>query len=249
MRINNAKRWAVTSVVFIIIGIALIIAGIILNDFDHYWMIYVGIILTVTFIICLIMFLGMAKRLDSLFNNKQLLAHWIFESAEQVKKAEAEYKERKSLHKYLLIVVTFFFVVIGGLFLLFMFDDYDEAWVFAGIMLSILALIYIVALATPRIAYNRMKKSPAEVYVGFHGAWVMGAYTQWNAPMSKMTRVGLIRSEGSVFITVYFTIIQRFGPQMQVCRIPVPEGKEKEGEEIASRLASINGVEYKSYNE
>lgn len=245
---NNAKRWTVTSAIFVVIGIVLIIAGSILQDFDFYWMIVVGIILAGTFIICFGMFLGMAKRLGSLFQNKQLLAHWTFDTAEQLKKAEEEYKERKATHKFLLIMVTFFFVTIGGFFLLFKFDDYDEAAIFAGIMLSVLALIYIVALTTPRVAYNRMKKSPAEVYIGFHGAWVMGAYTQWNAPMTKITRVGLIHSESSVIITVYYNIRQRYGSQQQVCRIPVPKGKEEEANSVASRLASINGVEYKSYN-
>lgn len=249
MRVNNAKRWAVTSVIFIIIGIALIIAGSVLADFDYYWMIVVGIILAATFIICFFIFLGMARRLDSLFKSEQLLAHWTFEAAEQLKKAEAEFRERKAMHKTLLIIITIFFVVIGGIFLIFMFDDLDEAGVFVGIMLSVLALIYIVALAAPPIAFNRMKKSPAEVFIGFHGAWVMGAYTQWNAPMSRITGVGMIQSEESLFIAVNFTTIQRYGPQMQVCRIPVPEGKAEEGQAVAARLASINGVEFKSINE
>jgi len=45
---NNAKRWTIISVIIFVIGIAMIIGGIVLDDYDFYWMIFVGAILALT---------------------------------------------------------------------------------------------------------------------------------------------------------------------------------------------------------
>lgn len=243
---NNAKKWTLISLIIIVIGIVMLIMGIVNDDYNYTWMIFVGIILILTFVICFFMFVGQAKRLNDMFNNVGLLAHWSFESYDHMAEVEKEFKERKRMNKTMLIIITIFFVVIGGFFLIFKFDDADEAGFFAIMMIAVLAIIYIAALAAPRARYNNMKKSPPEIYVGPYSAWVMGEYQQWKAPMTRMTDVVLTHDDnGHASIAVNYFILQRYGPQMHTCRIPVPAGSEIQAEDVASNIATANKVAFK----
>jgi MFS family permease len=239
---NNAKRWTIMSVIIFVIGIAMIIGGIVLDEYDFYWMIFVGAVLALTFLICFFMFVSQAKRLDRLFKGKDLLAHWVFESSEQMKKAETEFREKKERHKIMLLVIGFFFVVITAIFAIFGFDDLEEAAGFIGLMAGVLAFISLVALITPYTSYNKMKKAIPEVFVGPYSAWVMGEYTQWKAPMTRITGISYQTGKTGAVIEVGFIIFQRYGPQPHVCRIPVADGHEDEALRLAKNMAVINDV-------
>lgn len=93
---NNAKKWVRTSIIIMLIGIAMIIAGITIDDYNFYWMIYVGAILFLTFLIAFFMFVNQANRLDRLFRGEELLVHWKFEENERLAKTEEELIQRSS---------------------------------------------------------------------------------------------------------------------------------------------------------
>ncbi len=242
---NNAKKWVRISIVIMLIGIAMIIAGIVIDDYNFYWMIFVGAILFVTFLICFFMFISQAKRLDGMFRGIDLLAHWGFEENERLQKAEEEFFQRKSQNKVMLLIIAAFFIVIGGLFAVFGFDDIEDAMFFILLMLGILAFISLVALLAPGARYRKMKQAVPDVFVGPYSAWVMGEYVQWKAPMTKITSVQYTKDrEDNYTITVNFFIWQRYGPQPHTCRIPVPKGAETEAEIVASDIANINNVQF-----
>ena len=241
---NNAKKWTVISAIITVIGIAMIFAGFILDDYDFFWMIMVGFMLALTFLICFFMFIGQARRLDSMFKNSGLLAHWRFNPTEQQEKIKTEYMERKSRNKILLLIIIGFFVLFGGIFAVFGFDDLEEALPFLGMMGAILAFICIVALAAPGSAYRKMKKSPPEVFVGPFSAWVMGEYTQWKAPMTRIRSVRFIPGDDGVVLEVQYDILQRYGFQQHECRIPVPQGCEEEAGRVGRSIAGANNIQY-----
>lgn len=241
---NNAKTWTLISVILTVVGSVMVAAGIIIDEYNFYWMIFVGAVLAITFFICFFMFVGQAKRLDGLFKGRERLVFWRFDAQEHLVKAEKEFTERKYRHRMLLAVVTFFFVVITALFLIFGFDDPDEALFFLGLMGGVLALIYAVALLTPRSAFRKMKRSAPEVYVGPYSAWVMGQYTQWKAPMTQIRGVRLLREETGAVIEVNFRIYQRYVWQEHVCRIPAPAGREEEARYAAAEIARCNQTLY-----
>ena len=242
---NNAKKWVRISVIMVLIGIAMIIAGIVIDDYNFYWMIFVGAILLLTFIICFFMFVSQSNRLDRMFRGIDLLAHWSFAENERLEKAEEEFLQRKSGNRVMLLIIAAFFIVIGGLFAIFGFDDIEDAMFFILLMLGILAFIAIIALLTPGARYRKMKQAAPEVFVGPYSAWVMEEYVQWKAPMTKITSVQYSKDrEDNFTITVNFFIWQRYGPQPHTCRIPVPEGSETEAEVVASDIANINNVQF-----
>ena len=242
---NNAKKWVRISVIMVLIGIAMIIAGIVIDDYNFYWMIFVGAILLLTFIICFFMFVSQSNRLDRMFRGIDLLAHWSFAENERLEKAEEEFLQRKSGNRVMLLIIAAFFIVIGGLFAIFGFDDIEDAMFFILLMLGILAFIAIIALLTPGARYRKMKQAAPEVFVGPYSAWVIGEYVQWKAPMTKITSVQYSKDrEDNFTITVKLFIWQRYGPQPHTCRIPVPEGSETEAEVVASDIANINNVQF-----
>lgn len=242
---NNAKKWVRTSIIIMLIGIAMIIAGITIDDYNFYWMIYVGAILFLTFLIAFFMFANQANRLDRLFRGEELLVHWKFEENERLAKTEEELIQRKAQNKVMLLIIAGFFVVIGALFVIFGFDDIEEALLFILIMVGVLAFISVVALITPGSRYRKMKNATAEVFVGPYSVWVMGEYVQWKAPLTKITSIIYSKDrEDNYTITINYFIWQRYGPQPHTCRVPVPLGHETEAESVASDLARINNVKY-----
>ncbi len=78
---NNAAKRTILSVVITAIGIAMAFAGIILDDYNFYWMIMSGL-LGLTFLIAFFMFAGQPGRLDRIFRNSGLLARWSFNPSE-----------------------------------------------------------------------------------------------------------------------------------------------------------------------
>lgn len=247
---NNPRRWMIASIIITIIGVVLVFLGFALNDFNFFWMIMVGLLLGITFGIMIFVFYKQSRLLDNLFKDVDQLAHWTFGQAEQLEKAELEFNERKSHNRILIGIMTFFFVVIGGVFLIFGFDDADEALFFAIIMFSVLLLLFVAAFTFPIISYRQMKTAVPEVYVSPYSAWVMGEYSQWAAPMTQLNGVILQHKRGgAVVIEVHFEIYQRTGPQHHVCRIPVPNGKEAEGNDVARQIAAVNKVDFTTSDE
>lgn len=242
---NNARTWMIISIVLTLAGMLMTLVGVISDDNDFYWMILVGILIGLSFLILSLMFAAQARRLDRLFNrDSELLAYWVFDSSQQEKKVEKEYQARKAANKIMLLVVLFFFIVISGLFLIFGFDDWSEAGLFLAIMFSVAGLIALVALLAPGTARRRMRRASPEVYVGPYSAWVMGEYTQWKAPLTRLNRVLMRRDKQDLVIDVDFSILQRYGYQQHHCRIPVAAGFEDEATRAAMNIASINKVSF-----
>lgn len=239
---NNARTWMAVSIVLTLIGAAMVWFGFTEESGDYIWMVMVGLLIGLTFFICSFIFLSQARRLSRMFNREELLAHWVFDPAGQRQKATEEYQARKKANRILLLIVVAFFVVIGGLFAVFGFDDVEDAAGFLLIMLGVLAIICLAALVAPGVTYRKMLRSEPEVYVGPFGAWVMGEYVQWKAAMTKATRVDFESAGQSTVITVHYQIMQRYGPQMHECRIPVPAGSEQEAFNVASQIAAANNI-------
>jgi hypothetical protein len=242
---NNAQSWALISLFIAILGVGMIAAGILLDDYNYFWMVMAGLLLSITFIICCFMFSKQARRLSSMFRRENLLAHWVLNVEEHLRKAEEEYRLRKSGNRKLLLLVTVLFVIIGGLFVLFGFDDWDDAVVFILIILGAMAVIAFAALSAPGMAYRKMKKSAPEIFIGTDGAWVMGEFVMWKAPMTRLAEVGYFFGEEGPVISVEYDIRQRYGYQRHTLRIPVAAGLEEQAFFTAQRIAGANGVVFR----
>ncbi len=242
MRKNNAKFWSVLSIIIAVAGTGLFIAGIWIDEMDSMWMIMTGLLLAITFYICFGIFIRQANRLSGMFRGKDLLAHWVYSNAEQQEQIKDEKEMRTKGNKMILLIVSGFFVFFTVLFLIFGFDDMDDALPFIIIMMAVLALIWAVALLAPVFAESKMKKSAKEAYIGMKGAWVMGEYAVWDAPFVRLTDIQLINDEIPAIIAVTFQMLQRYGWQTHTFRIPVPSGREEEALRVLVSIQQSHGL-------
>lgn len=243
---NKVRKWANISIIITIAGVIMTAAGIIIDSYDFYWMIAVGLLLSVTFFICFFVFLSQANHLEKMFNNENILAKWSFDQTEQFEKAKDQYIESKKTNKVLLTIITIFFILISGFFVVFGFDSFEDAGGFIGIMSAILLLIYFVALTVPGATYRRMVKAPPLVIVSREAAWIMGEFAKWKAAMTRTDYVELIRDSNKTVIIVHYSIFQRYGYQSHDCIIPVPDYSAAEAENVAAEIARHCSVELRS---
>lgn len=242
MPTNNARRWTIASAAGAVGGVLLTVIGWMVGDYHTYWMIAVGIFISVATIILFIVFSAQARRLADLFAGKGRLAHWHFHTKQHLERAKAEYETRKARNKLLLIFITALFVLIGGVFALFGFDSFQEAAGFLLILLIVLGCAAVAAFLAPRYGWKRQLRSPPDIYIGPFSAWVFGEYTQWKAPVARPRSVIVQKQREGMQLVVRFAIITRYGLQEQVCRIPVPEGLEEEARFVAGQIARANAV-------
>ena len=240
---NNAQRWATVSEITTVIGVLLTAAGVILEEIDYFWMIALGFLLGGTSLICFFTFLKQARRLSGMFQNENLLAHWVLDKGEQLRKAEEEYRNRKSINRKRLLFVALLLVVIGGGLALFVFDSLEDAKLFLLTMFAALVLITVVAFVAPLMSYRKMKKSVPEIFIATDGAWAMGEFMQWKDPMTRLVEVGYGQKDGAA-ITITYKVWQRNGYRQDIFRIPIPAGQEHQALDIAQKIAAANGVEF-----
>ena len=217
----------------------MVIAGIMLDSYNFYWMILVGLTLGITFLICFFMFLRDSKRISNIFLNVEILLHWTFDQIDRDKKAQEEFVERKKYNKRLLITIIIFFVVISGLFLIFGFDDIEEAGLFLIIMASSLGIITFAAISAPYFSLRNMNRSIPEVFIGPYDAWVMGEYIKWRKTFRD---ISIIQIDADRFLSVVYMVRQRYGYQETTSRIPIPVGREQEAEWVMAQIISANRV-------
>ncbi len=219
MKRNMMKRWVIASVILCLVGIFMIFYGVIRDDYDHYWMIMVGLMIFLTFFICFFIFIRDAKRIEEIFKEKKILAHWVFSDYEKEEKSEKIIKEQKKRNKSILLVISLFFVLFIVLFDIFAFDDSEDALMFTEMMLAVLVIVSLAAYLSPIAARKRMEKSVPEVYVGIYDAWVMGEYVRWK---NRFRNVRTVQIDTAIFIEVSYFIRQRYGVQDHVLNIPIP---------------------------
>lgn len=245
---NNAKKWALISVFFTLAGVIMTAAGFIIDEYDYFWVIFVGLILAVFFFVCFLIFSSQARHLEKMFSGENLLARWSFDQTNQLLKAKDIYNETKKRNIFLLGIVLFFFVIISAFFVAFGFDSFEEALGFIGIMSAVLLLISVVALTAPGFAFRKMQKSDPLVLVSREAAWVMGVFFKWKAAMTRADYVELIRSSGKTVIVVHFSIFQRYGYQRHECRIPVPDDCGFEAQQVAAEIAGYCKAELRVFD-
>ena len=212
MHRNNAKKWAAISLWIAIGGVCMMIAGIAMDSMDTMWLIMVGLMLALTFFICFGIFRAQAKNLERMFSGEALLVHFTYDQQEADKRKESETTMRKKSNWALILIITAFFVVITLLFLIFGFDDAEEAGFFALTMAVVLGIVGIAALAAPGAWKRQADRSADEAFIGVKGAWVFGEYMVWDAPLCKLTEIRMAKDElEKPIIEITYTRMQRYG--------------------------------------
>lgn len=238
---NNAKTWRNTSIAVAFVGVILFIAGILADSYDTMWMIMVGLMISITFFICTGVFARQAGSLNDMFRGDGLLAHFRFGTDEANIRIGNEEKTRKKTNHILLAIIGIFFFAITLLFVIFGFDEPEDALFFVILMAAVFGIILLAALLAPGAYKKQAKKSSNEVYIGIKGAWVFGEYMVWDAFLTRLAGIVFRRGEGGFYeIMVTYQRMQRYGWQTADYRIPVAKGQEEEGRRAAETIAKAH---------
>lgn len=241
---NNAKTWRNGSIIIALGGSGLTVAGIVLDSMDTMWMILVGLMIAITFFICIGVFARQARNLDELFGGEGLLAHFIFGQTEAEGRIQSETKARTKSNLVMLGIIGLFFAGFTALFVLFGFDSPEDAVGFVILMAIVFGIIALAALLAPGSFRKNAEKSPHEAYIGIKGAWSMGEYVVWDTFLTKLTGIGLSSGEdGLLNIGISYVRWQRHGWQVCDFRIPVPQGKELLAEKTVHAIAQAHGLQ------
>jgi hypothetical protein len=244
------KFWTILCAVFMLIGFTLFIAGILVNDMDSMWMIFVGFFLLVTFLICTVLFWRQARLLQSMFEGQNLLIHWFFQPETVLAHSIEEIAGRKRMNFVLWLIIAGFVVLFTVLFAIFGDMEERELLLFVSIMLGVLVLCGLAAWLAPLLAEKKIKRATPEAFVGKKAAWVFGEFDIWNSPLTKFKKASLVKisdpgtrssedeTKPRYQIEIVYDQMQRYGYQERTVHIPVPPG-----EEDAARVAIEHIIE------
>ncbi len=173
------------------------------------------------------------------------LAHFTYSPEEWTRFAHWNFGEEASEKKSIWWLVFVISVVIG-LGVMAVMRDEASVWVF-GALMTLMALLRLLAVALPRLAYRRHLGRTGEVYVGQDGIYLDGSVHSWN---SLGTRLDSVAFQASPlphlrFVYSYLMVAGRslyFFRNYVTVRVPVPAGREAEGRAVVRLLTGGAGA-------
>ncbi|MCE5328743.1 hypothetical protein LLG07_00155 [bacterium] len=230
--------YTTTSVVFLILTIIFIFVIFlpsILNMDMMRWgfgIAFISFFLVLSFAITSGIYASMARRLNKVFSEVNLLAHWEYSPEEWGRYYKEEFKKQKSEKWGIFIMIAIITIVVGGIFIL----THKDAWkVLSAVFLGLLMLLAIIAFIIPRIKYAKDSKNiNPEVYISLNGIYLAGEFHLWNFLTSKLEKASF--NENKMLIIVNYSYMTRTGVSHTNVRIPVPLLKLGEVKVIVDKL-------------
>lgn len=208
-----------------------------INDFPPF--VFVGGFIVILGIIGLFMFGYQLIAANGLINGKQLLAHWTFDPEQWRMFTEKEYSTEKNEKRLMLLVVSVIILIVGAIFWLIMRDK--AAGIVFLVLLGVIAIIAFVAVIVPWLTYRRNLKQTGDIYIGKNCLYLNGAIHTWSFAGARLEDIKLIlKPSPMINVTyTYWTSTGRyffFYRQAATVRIPIPEGKLEEAENVVRQL-------------
>jgi len=236
--------YTTTSIIFLILTIVFIFVIFLpsmLNLDMMRWGYGIGFIsffLVISFAICSGIFASMARRLNIIFTDNNILAHWEYSKEEWIEYSKEEFKKQKSAKWGLFILTAIITVLVGGIFTL----THRDAWkilliVFVGLLL-ILAIT--VALTTKRKYLRDSKNTNPEVYISLNGVYLSGEFHIWNFLTSKLEEINF--NENTMLIIINYSYMTRTGLSHYTVRIPVPLSKIEDAKNTVNQLRKSKNI-------
>jgi cation transport ATPase len=196
---------------------------------------FISFFLVISFAISSGIFASMARRLNSIFYDDKILAHWEYDKEEWLKYSDEEFKKQKSEKRIIFITIAVISIIVVGIFTLINRDAWKALFVvFAGL----LALLALIAFIVPKIKYARDRKNiKPEVYISLNGIYLAGEFHIWNFLTSKLEETYF--DEKKLIITINYSYMTRTGLSHTIARIPVPPEKSEDAKIIVEKLKKI----------
>lgn len=177
--------------------------------------------------------------LQDMVKGGNYLAHFTFTPEEWLAFARWEYEAESSQKKFLWLLI-FAISVLVGVGVIIVKQDAASLWVFA-VLMALMALLFLLAVGLPALAYRRNRRRQGEVYIGKHCVYVNGTVHMWQGFGVRLKSVTLRAKPLPHLLLLYSYLMfagTRLYPMRQpvTVRIPVPAGQEEMGKQIAAHL-------------
>jgi hypothetical protein len=188
-----------------------------------------------------VIFAKLLSMLRGMIAGVGLIAHWTYDPEEWKRFAEWEFRQEKSEKTNLLILISVIALVIGLGFWLIVRDK-ASGWVFL-FLTGVVVLLWGVGWLVPRLNYRRNLNRLGQVYIGEAGVYINGAVHSWKLWGGRFESAEY-RTEPFPLLLLSYSTLQAAGRslflyrQSVTVRIPVPRGKEAEGQRVVEHFAA-----------
>jgi len=196
---------------------------------------FISIFFVISFAITSIIYGSMARRLNGVFSDHNILAHWEYTLEEWTAYYKEEFEKQKSEKWGIFITIAVITVIVGGIFTL----THLDAWkVLVAIFVGLLILLALVVIITTKNKYSKDRKNiHPEVYISLRGIYLAGEFHVWNFLSSKLEEASF--NENEMLIIVDYSYITRTGISHTLVRIPVPVSRLEEAKIVVVKLKKI----------
>ena len=196
---------------------------------------FISFFLVISFAVTSGVFASMARRLNGVFTDQNILAHWEYTQEEWAAYYKDEFEKQKSEKWGIFITIAVITVIVGGIFTL----THMDAWKVLVIMfVGLLVLLALVVLITTKNKFFKDRKNiHPEVYISLRGIYLAGEFHVWNFLSSKLEEANF--NEKEMLIMVDYSYITKTGLNHTLVRIPVPVSKIEDAKIIVNKLKNI----------
>jgi hypothetical protein len=234
---RNALILLVTSVFWVIMIFVPNAVGMDALEFG-YAVSFVSLFLAVSFGAATGFYVNQAKKLDDILSGKGLLVHWTYTPQQWNLYTQKEYATEMEAKKGLFFVVSGFALFFGLLF--WLFDAEAGFYVFVA-MLGLIGLIGFTWRFTTWLNFRQNSSGTAEVYISKDAVYLNQKLYCWRAPLTHFEKATLENKQGVNALTFRFTVFSgRTGHQIYTVRVPVPDDKNSEAEEVVRQVNMQN---------
>lgn len=237
----------------LIVGLALALVGGLLmllpplagmDGFDGGFALqFLGLFILLTGLVTTAIFAYRARRLEAMFREQEVLAHWVYDPRQKREQARRDLATTRSRNRALLLIVAAFMVACTALFVVIgmLEGEEDSMPMFVAIMAGVLAVVAAFALAMPYLQYRRTLQSRGEAIIAGNGLYLNGVLHTWNAPLAHMAGVDLVTDGGQARLLFNLRSLSRTGVEgyEDYCvEVPVPPGKEAAARRVEEHFRS-----------
>lgn len=200
-----------------------------------------GLLLLIAGAITLAIMLPRAARMRDMLSERNLLAHWTYDSEQMAQEAERIQEQWSRRNRGLFIIVLGWIVVITAAFVVFMLvtGEADALPSFLGIMGGVTLLVAAAAFGMPYLMARRARRSQKEALIADRAVYFGGSLYTWGTPLEVLDKVVYVDDDGDRRLS--FHLRSRSGPYFQflpyLVEVPVPLGQEGCAEEVVRRLS------------
>ncbi len=228
---NSAIIWLIISIGALVLG--LVFAAFFLVGhftFGRFFPVLLLPLLSIVGLVICIALYWSARKLDDVIWGKDLLARWNYRP-EEIAPYAAEARKRRGKVKYVTLAACLFMLLISSLFA-YDKSGIDYTAVIENALLLLIVVIFLYAIL-PAMGYG--DSNATEFYLARNGTLFAGTFHVWRVFGARLEAVDF--KEGPAMLEIAYSIQTENGLQRTNLRIPVPDGREKEAEDAARRLA------------